>query len=342
MRLRSALLLVLLSCAAPCAARDASGKLDKLVLPNECRPALAMPGDSFQVLVRDGEINAEVTVILSGRDARAALDLRATGRREPDGAAWFRATVPADLLPGAYSLTVQLGAQSDTNPRSVFVVEGFPTDYTVAQLTDTHIGSGRFPAAETLRSLAAEVNREKPFLILITGDVTDHGEPNEYQAFVELLSCFDAPTVVCAGNHDRNRPTLDSAFLEYCGDANYFFNVGSDRFVACDTEFRWTDWQRDPQWLAVVHALRGEPSTRWRVLFTHRYEPGMSHHLQRYLYGNRLLAYVAGHWHHDFVGEFPGGTKWIATAPSVAGCWRMFDIGPQGIAIGPLRRTTGG
>jgi hypothetical protein len=336
-RTRAFLVLALLCAGLPCAARDASWKLAALVYPNDCRPALTIPGAAIDVLVRGAEGESEISGALFRREAQYPLSLRAAGTQEPDGAKWFRATVPKEAQAGAYSLEVQLRGRADRNSRSVFVFDKVPTEYAVAQVTDTHVGSWARSAAPMLEAVTEQVNQAKPLLVLITGDITDGGKAEEYQTFLRMLNRFEAPTFVCAGNHDRHSRTLDSVYVDYCGEPSYFFDVGQDRFVACDMEFRWTDWQRHPQWLGVADALRGSSSTRWRIVFSHRYEPGMSYHFQRYLCESRVSAFLSGHWHWDFVGQFSGGTKWVATAASVGGCWRMFSIGRGGVTVGPLQ-----
>lgn len=49
----------------------------------------------------------------------------------------------------------------------------------------------------------------RPDLVLVTGDVADHGSPEEYDQAVDLLTGLDAHLV--PGNHDR-RPTMRAAF----------------------------------------------------------------------------------------------------------------------------------
>lgn len=337
MRTRAFVVLAFLCAGLPCAARDASWKLAALVYPNDCRPVLTVPGGSIDVLVRGAEGQSEVPGALFRRGALYPLSLRATGAQEPDGARWFDATVPKDAQAGAYALEVRLPGRTDRNSRSLFVLDKIPAEYEIAQVTDTHVGSWPRSATPMLEAVTKQVNQAKPLLVLITGDVTNGGTAEEYQTFLRMLNRFEAPTFVCAGNHDRFNRTLDTAYVDYCGEPSYFFDLGQDRFVACDMEFRWTDWQRHPQWPAVADALRGSPSTRWRVLFSHRYEPGMSYHFQRYLCESRVSAFLSGHWHWDFVGQFSGGTKWVATAASVNGYWRMFRIGPGGIAVEALQ-----
>jgi 3',5'-cyclic AMP phosphodiesterase CpdA len=80
------------------------------------------------------------------------------------------------------------------------------------QISDPHIGSE--PAAEG--RLAAAVQRVRslpqvPDAVVVTGDLTDHGRPEEYARVRELLAPLPVPAHVLAGNHD-DRAALRAAF----------------------------------------------------------------------------------------------------------------------------------
>jgi 3',5'-cyclic AMP phosphodiesterase CpdA len=82
----------------------------------------------------------------------------------------------------------------------------------IVQISDPHIGVE--PAAEG--RLAAAVERVRslpqvPDLVVVTGDLTEHGDPAEYARVRELLAPLPAPVRVLAGNHDRRGP-LRAAF----------------------------------------------------------------------------------------------------------------------------------
>jgi Icc protein len=89
----------------------------------------------------------------------------------------------------------------------------------VAQISDLHIRvSGklayrRVDTAKFLRASVAGLNRLDPpaDLILATGDLTDAGDPAEYEYLRELLAPLRAPLYVVPGNHD-SRDTLRNAF----------------------------------------------------------------------------------------------------------------------------------
>ncbi len=49
----------------------------------------------------------------------------------------------------------------------------------IAQLSDVHVGGGRY-REELLRTAIAEINEAEPDLVVVAGDVTDDGYPDQY------------------------------------------------------------------------------------------------------------------------------------------------------------------
>jgi 3',5'-cyclic AMP phosphodiesterase CpdA len=72
----------------------------------------------------------------------------------------------------------------------------------IAQLSDVHVGSGRY-RQELLRTAIAEVNSLEPDLVVVVGDLTDDGYPDQYPAAKAELAAIECPrTVLVPGNHD--------------------------------------------------------------------------------------------------------------------------------------------
>jgi 3',5'-cyclic-AMP phosphodiesterase len=72
----------------------------------------------------------------------------------------------------------------------------------IAQLSDVHVGGGRY-REKLLRTAIEEINAAKPDLVLVAGDLTDEGYPDQYPVAKKELSALSCPQVVLVpGNHD--------------------------------------------------------------------------------------------------------------------------------------------
>jgi len=89
----------------------------------------------------------------------------------------------------------------------------------LCQITDTHIvreGTLAYGKVDTPRMLEHCVRQilalpRRPDAIVATGDLTDHGSPEEYALLAELLAPLPMPIYLLAGNHDERR-ALQAAF----------------------------------------------------------------------------------------------------------------------------------
>ncbi len=81
----------------------------------------------------------------------------------------------------------------------------------LAQLSDPHIcapGRRLFDRADTSAALEEAIRRLETLptpvdLVVVTGDLTDHGLPEEYAEFRRVMAGLTAPFAVLPGNHDR-------------------------------------------------------------------------------------------------------------------------------------------
>ena len=72
----------------------------------------------------------------------------------------------------------------------------------IAQLSDVHVGGTRY-RQELLHTAVAEVNEAKPDLVVVAGDLTDDGYPDQYpQAKLELDALECEQLILVPGNHD--------------------------------------------------------------------------------------------------------------------------------------------
>jgi 3',5'-cyclic AMP phosphodiesterase CpdA len=72
----------------------------------------------------------------------------------------------------------------------------------IAQISDVHVGGARhFP--ELLRTAISEINHAAPDLVVVAGDLTDDGYPDQYPVARQELAALECAHVVpVPGNHD--------------------------------------------------------------------------------------------------------------------------------------------
>ena len=117
----------------------------------------------------------------------------------------------------------------------------------IAQLSDLHIklpGRLAYKIVDTAAMLAEAVRRINaliplPDLLLITGDLTDIGSPEEYAWLRELLAPLTMPMVVVPGNHDEREAMraafADGGYFPEHGFLNFVVDHGGLRLVGLDT-----------------------------------------------------------------------------------------------------------
>jgi 3',5'-cyclic-AMP phosphodiesterase len=72
----------------------------------------------------------------------------------------------------------------------------------IAQISEVHVGGGRY-RQELLQAAIAEINAASADLVVIAGDLTDEGYPDQYPLAKEELSALTCPQIVrVPGNHD--------------------------------------------------------------------------------------------------------------------------------------------
>lgn len=239
----------------------------------------------------------------------------------------------------------------------------------VAHLSDPHLTTGPLssePAAGLRRALARVLAIEPlPTCVVITGDLTDHGRPDEYAQLRELIAGFPLPLHLTTGNHDD-----PAAMVKTFGGEPQLGGTHATRYAVEYADF--TLIALDTNVPGVGHGRLGEVQLAWlddRLAS----RPGVPalvclHHPPAdigipFLDGMRLtdgeaLAEVlarhphvarvlAGHVHRPTTGAYAGTT--LSTAPST---WLQSSLAlspdrPMGYAPEPtafqlhLRTATG-
>ncbi len=211
----------------------------------------------------------------------------------------------------------------------------------IAQISDPHIRpsgvlyQGLVDSNEMLSAAVRQVNslEPRPDLVLLTGDITDHGTADEFAHARALLAPLQVPLLAIPGNHDEREAfraafggdgrVPDSGPIHYVAD-----DLGPVRIVALDVTIpgRHHGLVDDAalDWLARVLA---DAPARPTLLMLHQppFETGIPYmDPYRCFDGDRLDALlrrhpavervVCGHVHRVMQRRF-GGTL-LVTAPS--------------------------
>ena len=118
----------------------------------------------------------------------------------------------------------------------------------IAQITDPHVKAGRRIAyglvdtAAMLEAAVAHVNSMRPIVdtVIVTGDLTDRGKPEEYVSLRSILDNLSMPWHVVPGNHDDRDNFLQAFFdHEYLANSADFVHYAIEnqplRLIGVDT-----------------------------------------------------------------------------------------------------------
>lgn len=211
----------------------------------------------------------------------------------------------------------------------------------IAQISDLHIAESdsymrQFVDANA--TLAAAVDylnamQLRPDVVLATGDLTDHGRPEQYELLAAILAELDIPLLLIPGNHDEREPFLQAfaathLYLPRHGPTQYVVDDYDVRLIALDTtRVGHHDGELDDERLAWLdHTLAQRPDDP-AVVFLH-HPPfmtgiwwmdciglGGARKLEALVrrYPNVQLV-LAGHLHRPITTNW--GSTVVSTAPS--------------------------
>ena len=212
---------------------------------------------------------------------------------------------------------------------------------TIAQITDLHITNGSQPVeqarnAARLRTALEHILQLKPApaAILVTGDLVDLGQPDEYASLKEILAVTDIPMYFGVGNHD-SREVFREAFPDTPVDENGFIQytvmVGDLRVVMCDTlegKEHGGFCEKRAAWLArtldempdtpTVLALHHPPVPSGIVWMDEPPDAPWLKRLAAVLKGrSQIQGLICGHMHRAYNGLFAGQVVSVSSATSI-------------------------
>lgn len=318
--------------------RDAEGRLTFIRYPISTRPEFVPTGGTLTVDVARSVFDSctcsfHLFLVVGGQ----RMEINAVQLPPADDATYrFSATVPQGTTPGLYDLAAHKGANDDVSNRAVAVVNDFPTEYTVLHLTDIHIGqqkNGVENGAPMFTKLIEKANEIKPDFVLVTGDDTNNGTPEQFKTFLGMLDGIHAPTFVVAGNHDFKQKTADA----YLGTSRYDFTFGKDFYLGFDTQEEIGFPDPTKQFLWVAGEVQAHAQAPLKVMFSHRFDQTLKKKrlmTPLIMLPNRVTLFLYGHVHVDQT-ERCGPGVCVATPASVDGFYRVLNV--KGHRVGKMR-----
>jgi 3',5'-cyclic-AMP phosphodiesterase len=211
----------------------------------------------------------------------------------------------------------------------------------IAQISDLHIAEAdnyMRTFVDANAKLAAAVDylnamQLRPDVVIATGDLTDHGRPEQYELLAPILAGLEMPVLLIPGNHDERDPFLRAfaathPYLPREGPIQYVIEDYDVRLIAVDTtRLDHHDGELDDErleWLDRTLAQRPDDPT---VVFLH-HPPfttgiwwmdcvglGGAQKLETVVRGHPNVQLVlAGHLHRPITTNW--GSTVVSTAPS--------------------------
>ncbi|HVS99072.1 MAG TPA: phosphodiesterase [Solirubrobacterales bacterium] len=237
--------------------------------------------------------------------------------------------------------------------------------FLLLQISDTHLGAS-WQGIDPERCLRHAVEAilalpQRPDALLVSGDLTQEGTPEEYARVRELLAPLELRPHVLPGNHDRRGPLRETFGVPGEGEepVSHTADLGPLRLVCVDSiipgaEAGALDGGR-VEWLeATLAADREKPtvvamhhpplSTEMPGFDRIGLDPGSRAALAEVLARHpQVRRVVAGHVHRAIVGELGGRpvltvpSTYLQSAADFAGPGIEMRADPPGFALHALR-----
>ncbi|MBU8870204.1 MAG: metallophosphoesterase [Gemmatimonadales bacterium] len=245
-------------------------------------PAFARPGDVFPINCEADPATTGWTAELVHKDKTVSLNLLSSSYDASTLWWTLQAEVPAEMIYELYDLRVMAdGGIDDTTWNAVNIIPEYRNNYYFIHVTDPHMpdhqfsSSGAVPADSTesvdMREVIRDINLLNPEFVLLTGDVINEGELEDYLEWrsfsrvQHLLTELEVPVFLVTGNHDvggwDSTPPPDGTariqWWRFFGWArlddppvgapyftqNYSFDYGPVHFIGMESYLNYDDWR---------------------------------------------------------------------------------------------------
>ena len=169
-------------------------------------------------------------------------------------------SIPEDF----YNLTVITSTANYTWPHAVKIINTEPTNYTIVQLSDIHIGkySNAVNKKKELIRLFTYINEIiHPEFVILSGDSVDwYNQKSKRNPYIDLqeaiLQC-DSPVYTVPGNHERYTNSVLFLYFPYTNLtpyhqylnplSDYSLHYGAVNFVFIDSGYEYSRWEIQPK-----------------------------------------------------------------------------------------------
>jgi 3',5'-cyclic AMP phosphodiesterase CpdA len=140
-----------------------------------------------------------------------------------------------------------------------------PSEVTIAQISDTHLGERHSPhAAESLREAVKTINARHPDAVIVSGDIGESFV--ERQRAKTILKGLTAPVYYVPGNHDFKDTNGLALYRRQFGPDYYRFRVKNVEVLALDSQLlgNYSQFEaKSPQPLAPGLEQESEKMLNW-------------------------------------------------------------------------------
>ena len=246
----------------------------------------------------------------------------------------------------------------------------------IALVSDTHTTRGTNEEQPLYRGrlakVIAAVNAAKVDLVLIAGDLTEHGRPEELNDFKEQIKAFEPPVWYVPGHHDLGNkivpgketeneltPVRLAGFETLCGPSFFARECLGFRIIGFNSPILGSGFPRENEMWRFLEQELGERSSKPVLVFTHyppfvknpgeageyfNIEPGPRRRLLQLLKDSKVSTYLSGHLHRPLTNHIDGMLL-LTTGPVSFGLprgqqpqgWTLVTVPAQGEARAEYR-----
>lgn len=243
----------------------------------------------------------------------------------------------------------------------------------IALLSDIHIMHGTNVATKTLHrkhfaQAIAEVNAAKVDLVLLAGDLTEHGTPEEVGDFMQEMKGFKGRVWFVPGNHDVGNKLIPAKtpkpsdnnitawrltrFEMHWGATFWTRERAGVRVIGLNASMMGSDFRREKQMWKMLEKELAKPSEKPTIVLLHYppfvktpdeksayfdLESGQRERLFGLMKQGGVKAVLSGHTHTEITNQHDG-IRYITSPPVAYGLpkgkqkpgWTLVTVSPSG------------